>query len=317
VPARIEPLGPAPQARPLKSGTHAQFTAALAGPVRELLPGDRPSDWLKGESDEAASAESVAEPNLDEMPGKQPPDDEPRAESTPLGESVLAPQRYKVQFTACQEYVDLLEQAKDLLAPVVRRGDLEQVHLRALRALVAELKKRKYAVSDRPRSAASGRPSKGQSAPARSAPKPPPSNGNENQPLTPKALPASTETEPAVRERERGTSRKAARSASAGRNSDRARGGPAGRTIPAAVRRAVVERDQYRCTYVDDGGQRCRETSGLELHHEHPYALGGPATVANIALRCRAHNALAAEQDYGREFMESVLLRASAPARSC
>ena len=41
----------------------------------------------------------------------------------------------------------------------------------------------------------------------------------------------------------------------------------------------------------------------LQFHHAHAYALGGVATLGNIQLRCRAHNALAAEQDYGRAFM--------------
>lgn len=65
------------------------------------------------------------------------------------------------------------------------------------------------------------------------------------------------------------------------------------------------EGDGARCTYVDDSGQRCRETALLELHHKQPFARGGPATVENLHLRCRAHNALAAEQDFGRAFMES------------
>jgi hypothetical protein len=41
----------------------------------------------------------------------------------------------------------------------------------------------------------------------------------------------------------------------------------------------------------------------LELHHEHAHALGGPPTAKNLTLRCRAHNALAAEGDFGREFV--------------
>jgi hypothetical protein len=65
----------------------------------------------------------------------------------------------------------------------------------------------------------------------------------------------------------------------------------------------VWERDGGRCTYVDARGQRCRETSYLELHHEQPHARGGAPTEANICLRCRAHNALAAEEDFGRELI--------------
>jgi len=65
------------------------------------------------------------------------------------------------------------------------------------------------------------------------------------------------------------------------------------------VRRAVFERDQNRCTYVDARGERCRETSRLELHHHEPFARGGPATPENLSLYCAAHNALAEEQDFG------------------
>jgi 5-methylcytosine-specific restriction endonuclease McrA len=66
----------------------------------------------------------------------------------------------------------------------------------------------------------------------------------------------------------------------------------------------VWDRDHARCAYLDDRGERCRETSGLEIHHRHAYSLGGPATLENLELRCRAHNTLAAEQDFGREHMD-------------
>src|SRR5690606_36088383 len=55
------------------------------------------------------------------------------------------PERYKVQFTASQEYVDLLQQAKDLASHALPSGAIEQLHLQAMRLLVAELKKRRCA----------------------------------------------------------------------------------------------------------------------------------------------------------------------------
>jgi hypothetical protein len=55
---------------------------------------------------------------------------------------------------------------------------------------------------------------------------------------------------------------------------------------------------------VDDRGQRCRETRPLEIHHREPYALGGPPTAANCELRCKVHNLLAAQEDFGREHMD-------------
>jgi hypothetical protein len=67
------------------------------------------------------------------------------------------------------------------------------------------------------------------------------------------------------------------------------------RHIPAEVARSVWERDGGRCAFVAASGKRCSERSYLEFHHAKPYAMGGEATVANIALRCRAHNAHEAE----------------------
>jgi len=40
------------------------------------------------------------------------------------------------------------------------------------------------------------------------------------------------------------------------------------RNIPAAVRRAVYERDGGRCTFVDAQGGRCTERHRLEFHHD-------------------------------------------------
>jgi len=70
------------------------------------------------------------------------------------------------------------------------------------------------------------------------------------------------------------------------------------RGIPAHVRRAVWKRDAGRCAFVGRHG-RCTQTRYLELHHRHPHALDGPATVENIALRCRAHNVYESEQVFG------------------
>jgi hypothetical protein len=57
---------------------------------------------------------------------------------------------------------------------------------------------------------------------------------------------------------------------------------------------------------VDERGRRCAETRGLEVHHREAHGFDGPATVENLELRCRSHNVLAAEQDFGREYMDWV-----------
>jgi len=78
---------------------------------------------------------------------------------------------------------------------------------------------------------------------------------------------------------------------------------PSSRHIPAAVRRAVRERDGGRCRYVDGQGRRCPERGRLEYHHRHPFALGGDRSLENICLMCPVHNQYLGEHDYGREAM--------------
>jgi len=58
-------------------------------------------------------------------------------------------------------------------------------------------------------------------------------------------------------------------------------------------------RDGGQSSFVSAGARRCIERNFLELHHIHPYALEGPATVGNISLRCRRHNQYEAELIFG------------------
>jgi len=85
-----------------------------------------------------------------------------------------------------------------------------------------------------------------------------------------------------------------------------------GRYVPAAVRAGVWRRDEARCTFVGTSGHRCGSTYQLELHHIHPFAKGGEATVSNLTVMCSRHNRFLADQDYGAEHMA----RAVADARS-
>jgi len=74
----------------------------------------------------------------------------------------LAPERYKVQFTASQALHDKLRRAQDLLRHRIPDGDVSQVFELALTTLVEKLEKQKLATTDRPR--ASRRPSPGSRA---------------------------------------------------------------------------------------------------------------------------------------------------------
>jgi hypothetical protein len=78
---------------------------------------------------------------------------------------------------------------------------------------------------------------------------------------------------------------------------------PKSRAVPLNTRRAVLQRDNYQCTYCAADGKRCSERVGLEIDHIKPYALGGSHQMENLRVVCRAHNSLFAEQIFGRDFI--------------
>jgi hypothetical protein len=268
VPARIEPLGPALARAIPAEPTWESFVQSFC-PVRELAPGERPRDWMASEND-TGSADAGEEPTTTEVAAPA------RVDSTApelvgaehAGLEPLAPERYKVQFTATEEYVRLVEEAKALLSHAAPRATLDEIQLRALRTFVALLRKQKYATADAPSHQAQSR--------AR------------GEPPTSRRDTVATELE--------------AEPSHAGTNARHPR--QRVRHIPAAVRRAVFDRDGQQCTYFDAAGRRCPETHRLEFHHLEPFASGGEHTAENVALRCVAHNALAAEDDFGRELIE-------------
>jgi hypothetical protein len=72
------------------------------------------------------------------------------------------------------------------------------------------------------------------------------------------------------------------------------------RYMSAAVRRNVAGRDRGQCTFQSADGRRCTARVFIEYHHAGtPYAHGGPATVENIALHCRTHNAYEGRRLFG------------------
>ncbi|WP_394841704.1 hypothetical protein LZC95_32095 [Pendulispora brunnea] len=74
--------------------------------------------------------------------------------------------------------------------------------------------------------------------------------------------------------------------------------------VTRAVRREVFARDGAQCTFIDECGRRCESRAFLELDHVQARALGGRDTVPNLVVRCRAHNGLAAERDFGRDYID-------------
>src|SRR5690606_16673464 len=293
VPASVEPLGPPPVGIPIpRTPTWEQFMEALSGPVRELEPGDRPKEWITNQAPEDDSDLAVPQPPAAERePAPLPP----------------VPERYKVQFTAGQEYVDLLQQARDLSSHALPNGAIEQLHLQAMRLLVAQLKKRRCAEVKRPRDMAPDQRQQADQRQCQQADQRQRQQADQRQcqqgsPPVQQETPRQRQCQQAdQRQRQQGsppvqqeTPRQRQRQEAPRRRE----------SVRAAVKREVWQRDGARCTYVD-GRTRCRETAFLQLHHVNPHAKGGPPSAANLTLRCHAHNALAAEQDFGRDFVRA------------
>ncbi len=75
------------------------------------------------------------------------------------------------------------------------------------------------------------------------------------------------------------------------------------RTIPAGIKSAAAERDNYQCAFVNSYGIRCTEKRGLEFDHIFPWGFGGSSTdLDNIQLLCFAHNRHKGRIDFKTDF---------------
>jgi hypothetical protein len=290
VPDLVEPLRPEP--RPLRRPTSEEYAASLAPAVRELPLGERPKDWANDVNDIGAGSvlfEGVVDGCAPELSTLAPVSRESlspapaRVETPPAPARVeplwaelppiTGPQQYQVQFSTTEEHVQLIERAKALLARRAPGRSLGELHLEAMRLLVKSLEKRRFATTERGLDL--------ELTDAQCGERPRASVHDLAEETVTSASESVDEGQAATEPSERGR----------------------GRHVPAAVRRAIYERDVARCTYVDARGERCQETHHLELHHRRPFGKGGAHTPANLTLHCRAHNALAAELDFGREYM--------------
>ena len=161
-----------------------------------------------------------------------------------------------------------------------RHQSIDEIQLEALRVFVTSLEKNRYGAADRRKPEPEPRP----------APMPAPTP--EPTPTFASKLGPTTDSHP---EPDSDSTREPEPDSDSTPDPRRC---PRPRHVPARVRRAVFDRDGARCT-VDATGRRCEQTHYLELHHGEPFALGGEHSEANLALRCAAHNALAAELDFG------------------
>jgi hypothetical protein len=259
-------------------------------PVRELQPGDQPRNWANdpadadgAESGDTSQSEDLAGPDTISDPLSTAP---ARRELPP----VTGPQQYQMQFCTSEEHVKLVERAKALLARTSPGASLGELHLQAMKLLVEKLEKQKFAVSALPRKTGESRAVTAERANRREE------QAQEQQAQEQQALRA--ESESGSMKRDEAPRQRRPSSGTLQRRS--------GRHVPAGVKREVFVRDGGCCSYVDERGVRCGETRYLELHHLQAYGHGGQHLAANLTLRCAAHNALAAEEDFGRARVERM-----------
>jgi hypothetical protein len=220
----------------------------------------------------------------------------------------LAPSRYHLQVTISAETHAKLRHAQDLLRHVVPDGDPAVILDRALTLLVERLERDRAKKTIRPQTVRRAvRTGGGEASTSDGGKSAGEREAQRREPERVEVSSAGADSEHAVR----------CDTPPKGGEVGVARGCPPGasptavcrRRVPAAVVRAVWQRDEGRCTFVGVEG-RCRETAFLELHHVVPVARGGPSTVENLAVRCRAHNQGEAVRDFGLEAVAAGRVRA-------
>jgi type IV secretory pathway VirB10-like protein len=235
----------------------------------------------------------------------------------------LSVDRFGVHFTADAELSDLIERARALASHRLPKGDLAGLMKLALTSFVQHAEKRRFALGAKPRNAATA--SQAEAAKPRNA-------ASANTPSTPaaeaateaaksrNAASATAPSTPAItaEAEARPMSRRAtppggaplvADAASELRCQDvrsaRTRGATKKRSrhVSAGARREVHARDAGQCSFVSEGGRRCKARAFLEIDHIEPWAALGATRPDNLRLRCRAHNQLHARNCFGAEHM--------------
>ena len=215
----------------------AELVARLAprpAPVEQLrkLPSRNTADRRSGG---AELFETGAPAPAGIAPGTAPLAPAPRRPLMLVAEDV-----YRLQLAINREFREEIREAQALLRHRFPEGDLATLFRAALGVLVADVKKKRFAVGRKPRSDC--------------------------------VAPVETNS----------------------------------RHVPDAMKRGVYERDGGRCTFTDSEGRRCDATGALELDHLEGFARTHRHELKALRLLCHAHNQHAADQLYGRAFMEAA-----------
>jgi hypothetical protein len=130
---------------PVATGnTPAALTVSSAPPASDAgVAGASPHDC-------ATTRGFVAPPSASALPGQAAPGPATSPDLGPSRVTPLAPNRYEIRFTASEATCEALQLAKDLLRHALPDGDTDAIVLRALRLLVEDLARKKFAATTRP-----------------------------------------------------------------------------------------------------------------------------------------------------------------------
>lgn len=123
---------------------------AVPGSVRKL-PTASPIQAAATAVQDAAASPQPADDARDVASPDVPPPATAPPPARPAVVAPLAPQRYKVQFTASAETYEKIRLAQNLLRHQIPDGDPAKIFDRALSALLRDLARQKIAATDRPR----------------------------------------------------------------------------------------------------------------------------------------------------------------------
>ena len=264
----------------LTGDNHAELVARAAGRTREqvaalvacLAPRPAPAAELRKLPGPRAPAVSAAPaPSLAaQVPSQVTQRARPAAQSpAPPPVVPMARDTYRLQLAISSGFREEIREAQALLRHRVPDGDLAAIFRAALARLVAGVKKERFAV--------------GRQARASPGAVAPPGAGARATAVAPAESVAAAEAR-----------------TSAGPQTE-----TVSRHVPDALKRAVYERDGGRCTFVSEEGRRCDERGSLELDHLDGFARVRRHSLDGLRLLCRAHNQHAADQTYGRAFMDA------------
>jgi hypothetical protein len=213
--------------------------------------------------------------------------------------SPLSAETFAVQFTASREFRDKISEARALLCHSVPDGDLARIFEKGLDLLIEKVKKKRFGL-DRKASARAGRSSESSESTLKEDTGAP--SISPDSVVKEEGRAGGAEAD-AIAEANASESLDGAAPSAPGAGADLPDSQAGSRHIPDAIKRAVYERDSGRCTFLDDQGRKCT-SSRVQFDHRDGFARTRMHSVDAIRLRCPAHNQSAADDMYGREFMD-------------